>query len=100
MDCPYTVALRDGEALPCAERIAAECRFIIALEAALGAPDAIVATYMAWMKASESQADIEPQTATAAERWPMAYQRACEAGMRGVHGVAEAAFDFKPEQSA
>lgn len=96
MDHPYTVALRNGDALPPAERIGAECRFIAALGAVLAPPDAIVATYTAWTKASKSQADITPQMANVAARCPTAYQRACEAGMRGVYGISDATFEFKP----
>lgn len=100
MDRPYTVALRDGKALPTAERIQAECRFITALEAALGTPDAILATYTAWTQANESQGEIGPQIASMAARWRTAYRRACEAGMRGVYGITDVTFDFMQGPSA
>lgn len=74
-------------------RIAAELRFIEALERALGAPEAVAQTYTAWMVASVSKtAEIDKQTADLAVRWPQVYQAAAHAGLRGLHGDGHSTF--------
>lgn len=96
----YTVALL-ADGLPASERIAAELRFIGALERALGAPETVAKTYTAWIAASESQADeIDKRTAELAVRWPQVYQAAAQAGLRGVHGVQEAHFELRLARGA
>ena len=101
MERPYTVALQDGKVLPGPERIAAECRFISALERTLGDPQEVVATYRAWITASESPADaMDRTTAALAVRWPKAYQRAAHAGLNGVEGIEGAAFDLQLARQA
>jgi hypothetical protein len=96
MERQYTVALQDGKVLPGPERIAAEVRFISALERTLGDPQEVVAAYSAWIAASESQAnEIDRTTAALAVRWPEAYERATRAGLHGVHGIEQAEFDVK-----
>jgi hypothetical protein len=96
MHRPYTVALHDSRALPAPERIAAEVRFISALERTLGDPDEVVTTYKAWITANESQAnEVDRTTAALAVRWPVAYQVATQAGLSGVHGTEEIAFDIR-----
>jgi hypothetical protein len=101
MDRPYVVALRDGRALPAPARIAAECRFISALERALGDADSVAATLRAWAEARESQAhEIARETAAMAVRWPQAYQAAVTAGMRGLSGVSGIVFDVSLRRGA
>ena len=96
MDRPYTVALQDGKVLPGPERIAAECRFISALERTLGDPGEVVATYKAWITANEAQADaMDRTTAALAVRWPKAYQVATNTALAGVYGVEEPAFEIR-----
>lgn len=96
MERNYTVALQDGRVLPGPERIAAECRFITAIERALGDSDEVATTYRAWMTATESQADtMDRTTAALAVRWPQAYQLASHAGLQGVYGVEDATFEIK-----
>lgn len=96
MERRYTVALQDGHVLPAPERIAAEIRFVSALERALGEPDAVAETLRAWQAASESQADeIDKPTAERAVRWPGAYEQAARAGLAGVYGLREASFEVK-----
>ena len=96
MDRPYQVALQDGEVLPGPERIAAEIRFISALERTLGGAGEVCATYLAWVDASESQADeLDAETAGRAVRWPQAYQAAARAGLHGVHGLHGAHFEVR-----
>lgn len=96
MDRPYMVALQDSKVLPGPERIAAECRFISALERTLGNPDTVAAMYRAWITANEWQADaMDRTTAALAVRWPKAYQLAAQAGLQGVSGVEEPAFEIR-----
>lgn len=96
MDRPYQVALQDGEVLPGPERIAAEIRFISALERTLGGAWEVCATYRAWVDASESQADeLDADTAARAVRWPQAFQNATRAGLQGVHGLRDASFHVR-----
>ena len=96
MDRPYTVALHDCKVLPGPERIAAECRFISALERTLGDPGEVAATYRAWVIASEVQADaLDRTTAALAVRWPQAYQVAANAALTGVRGVEDTGFEIK-----
>lgn len=93
---PYSVALQTEDGLPAPERIAAEVRFISALEQALGDPEEIVETYQAWVLASESQAsDIDAASAALAVRWPRAYQVAAHAGLTGIFGIQDARFEVK-----
>jgi hypothetical protein len=96
MERQYTVALQDGRVLPAPDRIAAEIRFVSALERALGEPQVVAETLHAWQVASESQADqIDQPTAERAVRWPAAYEAAVRAGLAGLHGLDEAGFDVK-----
>ncbi|HZY18243.1 MAG TPA: hypothetical protein VFE82_07155 [Ramlibacter sp.] len=96
MERTYSVALEDGRALPAPERIAAEVRFIRALQVTLGDPDQVVATYRAWMEAWESQAqDVDRGTAALAVRWPDAYGRASQVALACVFGLEAAAFHIR-----
>lgn len=96
MERQYTVALRADQVLPAPERIAAEIRFVSALERALGEPAAVADTLRAWQAASESQADeIDKPTAERAVRWPSAYDQAVRAGLAGVQGLRDAIFEVK-----
>lgn len=94
-DRTYTVALV-AEGLASSDRIAAELRFIAALERVLGAPQAVASTYGAWISANESQADeIDQETAELAVRWPQAFQIATRAGLRDLHDIVEAVFELQ-----
>lgn len=96
MERQYTVALKDGRALPAPDRIAAEIRFVSALERVLGEPDIVAETLRAWQVASEAQAgQIDQPTAERAVRWPAAYDQAVRAGLAGLRGLDQAGFEVK-----
>jgi hypothetical protein len=101
MDRPYTVALQDGKVLPTPERIAAECRFISALESGLGGPEGVAATYRAWIDASESQLHVtDRRTAALAVRWPTAYHSAAKRALTGLSGLEHPTFEIRLAQPA
>jgi hypothetical protein len=56
MDKPYSIALQGIDALPAAEKIAAEVRFVKSIERSLGSAEVVVLVYRAWLEASESEA--------------------------------------------
>jgi hypothetical protein len=99
MDHPYTVALEDATELPCSHRITAEARFAAVIESKLGGPDAVAATYRAWVNASESDArDIDHDTASLAVLWPRAFETARQAGLREVGELPGAHFEVRLER--
>lgn len=102
MDRPYTVALREAQDLPSAERIAAELRFIRELEKALGSADQVVTAYRAWTDAVESDVvTLDSATALLATTWPKASDRARLAGFKGIGDIGEAQFEVHlPRQAA
>lgn len=100
MERQYTVALQADQGLPALERIAAEIRFVSALERVLGEPAAVADTLRAWQTAGASQADeIDKPTAERAVRWPAAYDQAVRAGLAGVQDLQEASFEVKLARS-
>ena len=96
MERQYTVALQDGRVLPAPDRIAAEIRFVSALERALGEPQVVADTLRAWQVASHARADeLDPPTAERAVRWPAAYDQAVRAGLAGLKGLEQAGFEVR-----
>ncbi len=94
MDKPYSVALQGIDGMPSNERIAAEVRFIKALEKSLGSADAVVAVYRAWLDASECDAtELTAETSSLAVRWPKAFDVAQRAGLKNV-GEGDAHFEL------
>ncbi len=96
---PYTVALEDAPEMPCSNRITAEARFAAVIESKLGGPEAVAATYRAWVNASESAAsDVDQDTASLAVLWPRAYDTARQAGLREVGELPGAHFEVRLER--
>jgi hypothetical protein len=104
MDKPYSVSLQGIEGLPPAEAVAADVRFIKALERALGSSDAVVEVYRAWLEASESDAtEISSKVWALATQWPKAFQTAQQAGLKNIgecEGHFELHLDRQPVESA
>jgi hypothetical protein len=100
MTKPYTVALENAGAVPSAQRISAEVRFITALERAFGSADDVARVYRAWVDASENQAsDVDAESAQLAVRWPRAFDTARQAGMREIGELPEAHFTVRLERA-
>lgn len=94
MDKPYSVALQGVEGLPAAERIAAEVRFIKALERSFGSAEAVVEVYRAWREASDSDAsELSAETSSLAVKWPKAFDMAQHAGLKNI-GASDAHFEL------
>lgn len=64
---PYAVKLVDASQLNPEQRAAAELRFRMALEFALGGPDMVLPTLKAWQLAQSLNEDRSPKSAGAAE---------------------------------
>ena len=100
MNPPYAVALCGVDALPPAERIAAELRFVRELEKSLGGSEAVVRVYRAWGDASESDpSELDDETANMAMKWPKAFELAQRAGLKSI-GDEEAHFEIRLERHA
>lgn len=94
MEPPYTVAVQAEGQLSPSERMAAEVRFAIALEHALGGSRAVADTLRAWHVANEAAADqIDTSTAARAVHWPRAFERATRAGLTALEPVKQARFE-------
>lgn len=100
MDKLYSVSLLGIEGLPAAEAVAADVRFIKALERALGSSDAVVEVYRAWLEASESDpSEVSSEVLALATQWPKAFQTAQQAGLKNI-GECEAHFELHLERSS
>lgn len=100
MNPPYAVALCGVDALPPAERIAAERRFVKELEKSLGSSEAVVHIFRAWTDACESEAsELDNETANQAMKWPKAFEQAQRAGLKSI-GDEEAHFEIRLERHA
>ncbi len=94
MDKPYVVSLETMTALPAAEKISAEMRFIKELDKSLGGPELVVSTFMAWKEACESDAaELSSDVASLAVKWPKAFEAAQRAGLKSI-GENEAHFEL------
>ena len=94
MEKPYVVSLETMTALPAAEKISAEMRFIKELDKSLGGPDSVVSTFMAWKEACESDAaELSSDVASLAVKWPKAFEAAQRAGLKSI-GEGEAHFEL------
>lgn len=90
----YSVSLQGVEALPAAERIAAEIRFVKELERGLGTDAGIVDVYRAWCDAAEAEAsELSAGTASLAAKWPKAFNAAQRAGLKNI-GEGDAHFEL------
>ncbi len=98
MGHPYSVSLKGAPSLPPSARIAAETRFAVAVERALGGPEEVARAYSAWLTAKEASAhSLDQETAIAAVRWPRAYNKGVQAGLRGRGPVPDAQFELTLE---
>ncbi|MFC6284945.1 MULTISPECIES: hypothetical protein [Polaromonas] len=94
MEKPYVVSLETLTALPAAEKISAEMRFIKELDKSLGGPESVVSTFMAWKEACESDAaELSADVASLAVKWPKAFEAAQRAGLKSI-GEGEAHFEL------
>lgn len=94
MDKPYVVSVETQTALPAAEKVSAEMRFIKELEKSLGGPSSVVATFTAWAEACESDAaELSSDVASLAVKWPKAFEAAQRAGLKTI-GENEAHFEL------
>lgn len=100
MDKPYSVSLQDVESLPIAERISAEVRFVKEIEKSLGSAEDVVATYRAWLEASECEAsELSAGTSSLAIKWPNAFGTAQRAGLKNI-GEWDAHFELHLERQS
>ncbi|MBI2726218.1 MAG: hypothetical protein HYX42_08215 [Polaromonas sp.] len=91
---PYVVSLEHVIAMPAAEKISAEMRFIKELDKSLGGSEAVVATFMAWKEACDCDAaELSSDIASLAVRWPKAFEAAQRAGLKNI-GEGEAHFEL------
>lgn len=92
----YSVKLDCSHPSAACERIAAELRFIAALESALGGPDRVAEAYRAWVAASNAKAsEIKREAAEMAFRWPSAYQAAAAQGLAGIQWSGTPVFEIQ-----
>lgn len=95
-DTLYAASLEDFPGIPLKERIVAETRYCTALEKTLEGPDGVVKAYLAWCMAAESdQAEISAETATLANSWAKAADKARQAGMQGLSENDGAYFEVR-----
>lgn len=95
MDRPYVVSLEHLTALPAAEKISAEMRFIKELDKSLGGSDSVVVTFMAWKEACECDAaELSNDVASLAVKWPKAFEAAQRAGLAKI-GESDAYFELQ-----
>ncbi|TWO69120.1 hypothetical protein FN976_20510 [Caenimonas sedimenti] len=97
MEHPYTVALViDTVELPAVRRIEAEKRCAESLERALGGPEAVAESLMAWRSANDSApVDLDADTMALAARWHCVASQASQDGIRNLGEIAGAHFDFR-----
>ncbi len=92
---PYVVSLEHVTAMPAAEKISAELRFIKELDKSLGGSESVVATFMAWKEACDCDAaELSSDVASLAVKWPKAFEAAQRAGLKNI-GEGEAHFELQ-----
>jgi hypothetical protein len=93
---PYTVGLQEAAAVPPLTRIEAETKFAKAIENTVGGPDAVAATYRAWVSVGELTAsELDQATAARGVLWPPAYEAARAAGICDLPEVCGAHFEIR-----
>ncbi|RZJ18763.1 MAG: hypothetical protein EOO54_15325 [Haliea sp.] len=103
---PYTVTLVNAEELGADQRAAAELRFRMALEFALGGPDMVLPTLKAWQLAVSLNDDLPLQSPQEAERevialWESAEADALIAALRPLErDMGDARFEISPRPQA
>ena len=96
LDTLYTVSLKGCAGLPLPQRMAAESRYCQSLEHSLGDQACVAQAYLAWCTAAQSQVvAISTGTASLADRWAEAAERAAEHGLAEVEDRAEMFFEVR-----
>ena len=96
IEVSYTVALRDFPDLQDKDRIAAETRYIRALERQLGGADAVAQALRTVLRLEESDgSDISAEDKATAGRWVKAANAAREAGYQSLGESEGAYFDVQ-----
>ncbi|MDO9405783.1 MAG: hypothetical protein Q7T87_17260 [Polaromonas sp.] len=103
---PYIVTLVDASSLTPDQRAAAELRFRMALEFALGGPEMVLPTLQAWQLAVSLNDDLPLQSPHTAERevialWESAEADALIAALRPLdQDLGDARFEITPRPQA